>query len=149
MTSVKIFFNICIYLAVLSLSCSMWDLVPWPGMEPGPLALGMQDLGHWTTREAPVETFKGESSVLLFVCVSSPHPSPTRASKVSSPVKSRFALWILPVVSQRHHFKAVNRGGSKNNLRSDKAKCCTQSDMKPLESQTPFHLSIVDRHGAS
>ena len=23
-----------IYLAVLGLSCAMWDLVPWPGMEP-------------------------------------------------------------------------------------------------------------------
>ena len=28
-----------IYLAALGLSCSMWDLVPWPETEPGPL--------HW------------------------------------------------------------------------------------------------------
>ena len=28
------------YLAVLGLSCGMWDLVPWPGIEPGPSALG-------------------------------------------------------------------------------------------------------------
>ena len=28
-----------IYLAVLSLNCSMWGLVPWPGINPGPL--------HW------------------------------------------------------------------------------------------------------
>ena len=26
-----------IYLAVLGLSCGMWDLVPWPGIEPRPL----------------------------------------------------------------------------------------------------------------
>ena len=29
----------------------IWDLVPWPGMEPGPPALGLWSLGHWTTRE--------------------------------------------------------------------------------------------------
>ena len=23
-------------------SCSMWDLVPWPGIEPGPPAMGAQ-----------------------------------------------------------------------------------------------------------
>ena len=28
----------------------MWDLVPWPGMEPGPPALAAQSLSHWTTR---------------------------------------------------------------------------------------------------
>ena len=32
-------------------SCSMWDLVPWPGIEPGPPALGAWSLSHWTTRE--------------------------------------------------------------------------------------------------
>ena len=30
----------------------MWALVPWPGMEPRPPALGAQSLSHWTTREA-------------------------------------------------------------------------------------------------
>ena len=43
------FFN----LAALGLSCGMRDLVPWPGMEPGPPALGAQSLNHWTTREVP------------------------------------------------------------------------------------------------
>ena len=33
------------------LSCSLWDLVPWPGVEPGPSALGEWSLSHWTTRE--------------------------------------------------------------------------------------------------
>ena len=28
------------------LSCGMWDLVPWPGIEPRPLALGAQSLSH-------------------------------------------------------------------------------------------------------
>ena len=57
-----LFLKIFIYLAVLSLSCSiyrifscgMWDLVPWPGIEPGPPALGARSLSHWTTREVLV-----------------------------------------------------------------------------------------------
>ena len=35
-------------------SCGTWDLVPWPGTESGPPALGGQSLSHWTTREVPV-----------------------------------------------------------------------------------------------
>ena len=31
----------------------MWDLVPWPGVEPGPPVLG-PSLSHWTTREVPI-----------------------------------------------------------------------------------------------
>ena len=45
--------NIFIYLTVPGLICgtrlggSLWDLVPRPGMEPGPPASGVQDL-PWT-----------------------------------------------------------------------------------------------------
>ena len=61
----KIF--IFVYLTVLScstqdlcccmwtLSCSIWDLVPWPGIEPRLPTLGVQSLSHWTTREVPVQ----------------------------------------------------------------------------------------------
>ena len=35
----------------------MWVLVPWPGIEPRPLALGTQNLSHWTTREVPIALF--------------------------------------------------------------------------------------------
>ena len=34
-----------------TLSCGMWDLVPWPGIEAGPPALGAWSLSPWTTRE--------------------------------------------------------------------------------------------------
>ena len=34
-------------------SCGMWDLVPWPGIELRPPALGAQSLSHWTTRDVP------------------------------------------------------------------------------------------------
>ena len=40
-------------------SCSMWDLVPRPGIEPRPPALGARSLSHWTTREVPWCIFFG------------------------------------------------------------------------------------------
>ena len=41
------------YSAATGLSSSMWDLVSWPGIEPGFPALGAWNLSHWTTREVP------------------------------------------------------------------------------------------------
>ena len=40
-----------------TLRCGMWDLVPWPGIEPGTPALGARNLKHWTTREVPLPQF--------------------------------------------------------------------------------------------
>ena len=40
-----------------TLGCSMWDPVPWPGIELGPPALGGQSLSHLTTREVPALSF--------------------------------------------------------------------------------------------
>ena len=34
---------------IWTLSYSMWGLVPWPGIEPGPPALRALSLSHWTT----------------------------------------------------------------------------------------------------
>ena len=39
------------YFNVPGLNCSMWDLVPWPGIDPGPQALGAQSPSHWATEE--------------------------------------------------------------------------------------------------
>ena len=39
------------YLGILNYH--MWDLVPWPGIELGPLALGVWNFSHWTAREVP------------------------------------------------------------------------------------------------
>ena len=36
-----------------SLSCGMWDLLHWPGIEAWPPALGAWNASHWTTREVP------------------------------------------------------------------------------------------------
>ena len=38
---------------VQALSYDMRDLVPWPGIEPGPPALGAQRLSHWTKGSPP------------------------------------------------------------------------------------------------
>ena len=39
------------FVACRILSCSIWDLVPWPGIESRCPALGVRSLSHWTTRE--------------------------------------------------------------------------------------------------
>ena len=41
------------YLTAPGLSCGMWDLVPRPGIKPGPPALEEQSLSHRTPREVP------------------------------------------------------------------------------------------------
>ena len=38
-------------------TCSTWDLVPWPRIEPGPPVLGVWSLSHWTTRQVPGNYF--------------------------------------------------------------------------------------------
>ena len=35
----------------------MWDLVPRPGIEPGPPELGAQRISNWTMREVQTEDF--------------------------------------------------------------------------------------------
>ena len=52
-----------VYLAALGLSCSMWDLVPQPGVEPVPPALGVWSLSHWTPREVLFLCFSSKSSL--------------------------------------------------------------------------------------
>ena len=37
------------------LSCSMWDVVPWLGIEPRSPALGTRSLGHHITKEVPTK----------------------------------------------------------------------------------------------
>ena len=64
-----LFFNfflkyLFIYLAVLSLSCSMWDPVPWSGIELRSPTMGVPGLSHWTTREAPFFEISHDGFVL-------------------------------------------------------------------------------------
>ena len=36
----------------------MWDLVPWPWIEPRPRALEASSFSYWTTREVPLYIFR-------------------------------------------------------------------------------------------
>ena len=38
--------------AMRALICGMWDLVPPPGIKPGPSALGGWSLSHWANRKS-------------------------------------------------------------------------------------------------
>ena len=51
----------------LLVAVCMWDLLPRPGIEPGPTALGVRSRTHLTTREVPktVQLLKGNLSVNL------------------------------------------------------------------------------------
>ena len=55
--AIPFLFKIFIYLALLSLSFGMWNIIPWPGLEPGASALRVCSLSHWSTREASPSSF--------------------------------------------------------------------------------------------
>ena len=52
------FFKKNIFLWLSQVLVAMWDLVPWPGMEPGPHALGVLSLSHWTIVKSLKTFFK-------------------------------------------------------------------------------------------
>ena len=43
-----------------TLSCSLWELVPWLGIKPGPPAFGAWSLSQWTTRKSQSWSWRGE-----------------------------------------------------------------------------------------
>ena len=47
----------------------LWDLVPQPGIEPGPSAVRTQSRNHWTSREVPIHV----SLYHLYLLISSSH----------------------------------------------------------------------------
>ena len=60
-----------------SLSCNMWALAPRPGTEPGPSALGMRHISHFSTRGCPESRVPigkhGTTCTVGFLCPSLPH----------------------------------------------------------------------------
>ena len=60
-----------------SLSCNMWALAPRPGTEPGPSALGMRRISHFSTRGSPESRVpigkQGTTCTVGFLCPSLPH----------------------------------------------------------------------------
>ena len=57
-----IYLFIYFYLAVPNLSCSMWDLILQPWIEPVPPALGAQSPNHWTTQQSQQYAFEERNS---------------------------------------------------------------------------------------
>ena len=51
-----------------TLSCITWDLVPWSVIKPGPTALGVRSLSHWT-REVPdwILSLKNLKKCMMFM----------------------------------------------------------------------------------
>ena len=56
-------FSMFIHLAAPALSCGVRDLVPRPGLEPGPPALGARSLTPWTAGQVRKMLFKWNHSV--------------------------------------------------------------------------------------
>ena len=52
-----------------TLSCIIWDLVPWPGIKPAPPELQAWSLSHRTTREVPYVVLTVELSPLEYTFV--------------------------------------------------------------------------------
>ena len=49
--------SIKMQILLLAAPCCMWELVPWPWIEPVSPALGARSLNHWTSREVPWTLF--------------------------------------------------------------------------------------------
>ena len=69
----NIYFFICLHrispvaCRIFDLCCGMWDLVLWPGIKPGPPALGAQSLSHWNGKPQP-DPFNLVSHMVPFLC---------------------------------------------------------------------------------
>ena len=76
-------------------SCSILDLIPLPGIKPGPPALEEQSLSHWTTREVSALAY-----CMLLVC-----PLISNISKGSSGSRrqlGRSRTYLLPKTQNLH-----------------------------------------------
>ena len=82
-----------------TLTCGMWNPVPWPGMEPEPPALGVWSLGHWTTKEVPrtILNYLGGFDVIMKVLYKW---NPQRLSKLGRPCDVKGRDWSNGVMSQ-------------------------------------------------
>ena len=83
-----------IYLGALGLSCSIPDLIPWWGIDPGPHALGVWSLSHSTIREVPP----------AWVCPSLDNSTLSlNSSKLATGKKDFLWFWLdlfLPCITQ-------------------------------------------------
>ena len=73
-----------------TLSWGMWDLVPWPGIEPRPPALGVWSLNHWTPREAPTPLLERQ---LLAPCLAMSQAPPSLPESRNLEFRRAYALF--------------------------------------------------------
>ena len=139
-----------IYLAVLSLSCSMQNLIPWPGIKPWPPALGARSLSYRTSREVPVCFLLKIPSCCLFV-VNNPHPHPpgllTTTDLFSFPIIwpfpecdineiiCRLLCWAFPI--QYSAFGGFP-GGTNGKERTCKCRRCERLGFGPWVGKIPW-----------
>ena len=76
-----------------TLSCSMWDLVPWPGIKPRPPVLGVWTLSHWTTREVPVTLYLDRKLQALGCCSPRRNNSGAHRNQFKSGIFWRWVPW--------------------------------------------------------
>ena len=76
-----------------TLSWGMWDLIPRPGMEPGPPVLGAWSLSHWTTREVLRILFLAFSSFQRLLHSLAHDPSPILTANESKLNPLITSLW--------------------------------------------------------
>ena len=89
---------------IFNLHCDMWDLVPWPGVEPRSPALGALSLSHWPPGESPV------SLMFIFYLISPywpfsslhvfPYELPYPLARAGDMGKETAPVWQN---SRRHH----------------------------------------------
>ena len=97
--SITLFFLIFTHLSELVLvtacgifSFGMWDLDLWPGIEPGPPALGVWSLSYRTSREVPV------LAISLFILVMFPVP---QLFAHETPLHHNLNSWSEQVLNHR------------------------------------------------
>ena len=106
-----------------NLSCSIWDLVPWPGIEPRSPALGVWSLSQWSTREVPVFILKSVWSnmsittpVFLFIAICMTYLFPSLHSHSVKHLfwvrgrESALSTYILLAETKLHSLPKCKRG---------------------------------------
>ena len=130
-TSFKKYF---IYLAVSGLSCGMRDLVPWPGIKPGPPALGAQSLRHWTTREVPFSS--SETPIIQ-------RWSPLLLSHRSARFYSIFLILFFFFLKNSFTFKAKSRWRNRDFPHTPCPYTCTASPIINIPHKMERLLQLV------
>ena len=97
---------------MLGLSCSMWDLVPWPGIEPRPTVLGAQSLSHRTTREVPASAKSLQSCPTLCDPIDSSPP----VSPIPGILQARTLEWVAISFSNAWKWKVKGKSLSRVRL---------------------------------